>query len=83
MIHMGAMVGGNLTQGRSRTLNWNPSFLTRFRNTQDRRDFITGGAAAGVSAAFGAPIGYGPSPPPRTMNRSLPDTLLSAVVCCS
>lgn len=57
MIHMGAMVGGNLTQGRSRTLNWNPSFLTRFRNTQDRRDFITGGAAAGVSAAFGAPIG--------------------------
>lgn len=58
MIHMGAMVGGNLTQGRSRTLNWSPSFLGRFRNTQDRRDFITGGAAAGVSAAFGAPIGY-------------------------
>lgn len=65
MIHMGAMVGGNLTQGRSRTLNWNPSFLTRFRNTQDRRDFITGGAAAGVSAAFGAPIGYVPSLPPH------------------
>ncbi len=57
MIHMGAMVGGNLTQGRSRTLNYTSNFLTRFRNSQDRRDFITGGAAAGVSAAFGAPIG--------------------------
>eukprot|EP01060_Flectonema_neradi_P000184 TRINITY_DN1012_c0_g4_i1.p1 TRINITY_DN1012_c0_g4~~TRINITY_DN1012_c0_g4_i1.p1 ORF type:complete len:857 (+),score=87.79 TRINITY_DN1012_c0_g4_i1:57-2573(+) len=57
MIHLGAICGAGLTQGRSKTLNCTTSLFKNFRNTRDHRDFITAGAGAGISAAFGAPIG--------------------------
>ncbi|ELU08671.1 hypothetical protein CAPTEDRAFT_215079 [Capitella teleta] len=57
MIHMGAIVGTGLSQFRSRTLGITLPFFTRFRNSEDRRNFTTAGAAAGVAAAFGAPVG--------------------------
>ncbi|EAN76853.1 chloride channel protein, putative [Trypanosoma brucei brucei TREU927] len=57
LIHLGAIVGAGVTQGRSRALRCQTSLFQAFRNNKDRRDFITAGAACGVSAAFGAPIG--------------------------
>jgi chloride channel 7 len=61
MIHLGAMVGAGVSQGRSRTLGFaglkGELFFKRFRNNKDHRDFIAAGSAAGVAAAFAAPIG--------------------------
>lgn len=57
LIHLGAIAGAGVTQGRSRTLGCQTKLFQAFRNNKDRRDFITAGAACGVSAAFGAPIG--------------------------
>jgi chloride channel 7 len=57
MIHMGAIIGAGVSQGRSKTLRINTGLFSDLRNIIERRDFISSGAAAGVSAAFGAPIG--------------------------
>ena len=57
MIHMGAMVGGGISQPRSKTLNVSLPWFQKFHTDRDRRDFIAMGAAAGVASAFGAPLG--------------------------
>jgi len=57
MIHMGAMIGAGVSQMRSKTLGCALPIMKRFRNLRDKRDFITAGVAAGVAAAFGAPVG--------------------------
>ncbi|EFA85505.1 chloride channel protein [Heterostelium album PN500] len=57
MIHIGSMIGGAIGQVKSKTLKWYPKIFWRYHNDRDRRDFISTGAAAGVAAAFGAPIG--------------------------
>eukprot|EP00755_Sulcionema_specki_P017752 Sspe_Gene.65162::Locus_38589_Transcript_1_1_Confidence_1.000_Length_1228::g.65162::m.65162/K05016/CLCN7; chloride channel 7 len=57
LIHLGAICGAGLSQGRSKTLKCQTRWFEKFRNARDIRDFITAGAAAGVAAAFGAPIG--------------------------
>ncbi|KAJ9552534.1 hypothetical protein OSB04_016579 [Centaurea solstitialis] len=57
MVHTGACIANLLGQGGSRKyhLTWN--WLRFFKNDRDRRDLITCGAAAGVAAAFRAPVG--------------------------
>lgn len=57
MVHSGAAVAAGLSQGKSTSLGFDFKILKQFRCDQEKRDFVTGGAAAGVAAAFGAPVG--------------------------
>ena len=57
MIHLGSLVGAGLSQFQSKTLGIKLPFFERFRNSEDRRNFISAGAAAGIASAFGAPVG--------------------------
>ncbi|XP_030070085.1 chloride channel protein C isoform X2 [Microcaecilia unicolor] len=57
MVHMGAIVGFGLSQFQSETLGFELPFFTRFRNSADKRNFITAGAGAGIASVFRAPVG--------------------------
>ncbi|CAJ0937037.1 unnamed protein product [Ranitomeya imitator] len=57
MIHSGAVVGAGLPQFQSISLQKIRFDFPYFRSDRDKRDFVSAGAAAGVAAAFGAPIG--------------------------
>eukprot|EP01059_Diplonema_ambulator_P008791 TRINITY_DN1854_c0_g2_i2.p1 TRINITY_DN1854_c0_g2~~TRINITY_DN1854_c0_g2_i2.p1 ORF type:complete len:772 (+),score=185.73 TRINITY_DN1854_c0_g2_i2:200-2317(+) len=58
MIHAGAILAGGISQGM---IFWPVTtsipFMATFRNDTFKRDCVSAGAAAGVAAAFGAPIG--------------------------
>lgn len=55
MIHSGAAVASLVSQGNIG--NKKLKICEPFRNDREKRDFVSCGAAAGVSAAFAAPIG--------------------------
>ncbi|KAK1288313.1 Chloride channel protein CLC-c [Acorus calamus] len=57
MVHTGACIASILGQGGSRKYHLTWTWLRYFKNDRDRRDLITCGAAAGVAAAFRAPVG--------------------------
>ncbi|CAN6458292.1 unnamed protein product [Victoria cruziana] len=57
MVHTGACIASLLSQGGSRKYHLTWTWLRYFKNDRDRRDLVTCGAAAGVAAAFRAPVG--------------------------
>ena len=53
MVHIGYVVGANISMIRfSRR-----KLLEELRTDKRKRDFISAGAACGISAAFGSPVG--------------------------
>lgn len=59
MVHSGSVVASSVSQGRTKCWGVDTSFskFSDFRNDREKRDFVACGAAAGVTSAFGAPIG--------------------------
>ncbi len=57
MVHLGAAAAAGLCQGKSTSFPCiDVNILRPFRNDKMKRDYITGGVAAGIAGAFGAPI---------------------------
>lgn len=57
MIHIGSVIAAGFSQGRITCFGLSSRCFRYFRNDAEKRDFINAGAAAGVAAAFGAPVG--------------------------
>eukprot|EP00879_Flechtneria_rotunda_P004562 GHRR01004817.1.p1 GENE.GHRR01004817.1~~GHRR01004817.1.p1 ORF type:complete len:654 (+),score=198.62 GHRR01004817.1:480-2441(+) len=54
-VHAGACLGALLSQGGS--ARWHLAWFKQFWNDRDRADMVACGVAAGVAAAFRAPVG--------------------------
>jgi chloride channel 7 len=57
MVHTGACIASLLSQGGSKKYRLTCKWLRFFKNDRDRRDLVTCGSAAGIAAAFRAPVG--------------------------
>ncbi|XP_057769106.1 putative chloride channel-like protein CLC-g isoform X2 [Salvia miltiorrhiza] len=57
MVHCGACIAALLGQGGSKKFRLTWKWLRFFKNDRDRRDLVTCGSAAGIAAAFRAPVG--------------------------
>ncbi|VDM30491.1 unnamed protein product [Hydatigera taeniaeformis] len=57
MVHIGSVIAAGFSQGRVRCFGLSSRCFRRFRRDAEKRDFVSAGAAAGVAAAFGAPVG--------------------------
>ncbi|KAJ4956406.1 hypothetical protein NE237_013189 [Protea cynaroides] len=57
LVHTGACIASLLGQGGSTKYHLRSRWLQVFQSERDRRDLVTCGCAAGVAAAFRAPVG--------------------------
>ncbi|KAG5587794.1 hypothetical protein H5410_048228 [Solanum commersonii] len=57
LVHIGACIASLLGQGGSTKYHLRSRWLQVFSSERDRRDLVTCGCAAGVAAAFRAPVG--------------------------
>ncbi|KAJ6721564.1 CHLORIDE CHANNEL PROTEIN CLC FAMILY MEMBER [Salix viminalis] len=57
LVHTGACIASLLGQGGSSKYHLSSRWLQVFKSDRDRRDLVTCGCAAGVAAAFRAPVG--------------------------
>ncbi|WCJ23724.1 chloride channel D [Euphorbia peplus] len=57
LVHTGACIASLLGQGGSTKYHISSRWLQVFTSDRDRRDLVTCGCAAGVAAAFRAPVG--------------------------
>ncbi|KAM6566184.1 hypothetical protein CsatA_025312 [Cannabis sativa] len=57
LVHTGACIASLLGQGGSTKYHVSSRWLQVFKSDRDRRDLVTCGCAAGVAAAFRAPVG--------------------------
>lgn len=57
LVHIGSCIASLLAQGGTDNHRVKWRWLRYFNNDRDRRDIITAGSAAGVCAAFRAPVG--------------------------
>ncbi|CAL9755154.1 unnamed protein product, partial [Musa acuminata subsp. burmannicoides] len=57
LVHTGACIASLLGQGGSKRYHLSSKWVRVFESDRDRRDLVTCGCAAGVAAAFRAPVG--------------------------
>ncbi|KAK4266364.1 hypothetical protein QN277_027302 [Acacia crassicarpa] len=57
LVHTGACIASLLGQGGSTKYHLSSRWFQVFKSDRDRRDLVTCGCAAGVAAAFRAPVG--------------------------